>query len=111
MYFSKDADSVSTFESPWIHRGWTPAGLSQGKPVLGNPFFRGEPVLGEPSWGSTFWLYQTAETAQQAAPVRALDCGAGCWGPSQAMSCTMETPEHLSWGASEGQAHSKSSTV
>ena len=25
MYFSKDADSVPTFESPWIHRGWTPA--------------------------------------------------------------------------------------
>ena len=24
MYFSKDADSVPTFESPWIHRGWTP---------------------------------------------------------------------------------------
>ena len=24
MYFSKDADSVPpTFESPWIHRGWT----------------------------------------------------------------------------------------
>ena len=25
MYFSKDADSVPTFESPWIYRGWTPA--------------------------------------------------------------------------------------
>ena len=25
MYFSKDADSVPTFESPWIHRGWTSA--------------------------------------------------------------------------------------
>ena len=25
MYFSKDANSVPTFESPWIHRGWTPA--------------------------------------------------------------------------------------
>ena len=25
MYFPKDADSVPTFESPWIHRGWTPA--------------------------------------------------------------------------------------
>ena len=25
MYFSKDADAVPTFESPWIHRGWTPA--------------------------------------------------------------------------------------
>ena len=25
MYFSKDADSVPTFESPWNHRGWTPA--------------------------------------------------------------------------------------
>ena len=25
MYFSKDADSVPTFESPWIHQGWTPA--------------------------------------------------------------------------------------
>ena len=25
MYFSKDADSVPTFESPWIHRGWSPA--------------------------------------------------------------------------------------
>ena len=25
MYFSKDADSVPTFESPWIHWGWTPA--------------------------------------------------------------------------------------
>ena len=24
MYFSKDADSVPTFESPWIHQGWTP---------------------------------------------------------------------------------------
>ena len=23
MYFSKDSDSVPTFESPWIHRGWT----------------------------------------------------------------------------------------
>ena len=27
MYFSKDTDSVPTFESPWIHRGWTPAPL------------------------------------------------------------------------------------
>ena len=27
MYFSKDSDSVPTFESPWIHRGWTPAKL------------------------------------------------------------------------------------
>ena len=26
MYFSKDTDSIPTFESPWIHRGWTPAG-------------------------------------------------------------------------------------
>ena len=25
MYFSKDADSIPTFKSPWIHRGWTPA--------------------------------------------------------------------------------------
>ena len=25
MYFSKDADFVPTFESPWIHWGWTPA--------------------------------------------------------------------------------------
>ena len=25
MYFSEDADSVPTFESPWIHRGCTPA--------------------------------------------------------------------------------------
>ena len=25
MYFYKDADSVPTFESPWIHRGWTSA--------------------------------------------------------------------------------------
>ena len=25
MYFSKDTDSIPTFESPWIHRGWTPA--------------------------------------------------------------------------------------
>ena len=25
MYFSKDANSVPTFESPWIHWGWTPA--------------------------------------------------------------------------------------
>ena len=25
MYFSKDADAVPTFESPWIHQGWTPA--------------------------------------------------------------------------------------
>ena len=25
MYFSKDTDSVPTFESPWMHRGWTPA--------------------------------------------------------------------------------------
>ena len=23
MYFSKDADSVLTFESPWMHRGWS----------------------------------------------------------------------------------------
>ena len=23
MYFSKDANSVPTFESPWIHWGWT----------------------------------------------------------------------------------------
>ena len=23
MYFSKDADSIPTFESPCIHRGWT----------------------------------------------------------------------------------------
>ena len=29
MYFSKDADSVPTFESPWIHRGWTPANLQR----------------------------------------------------------------------------------
>ena len=27
MYFSKDADSVLTFESPWIHWGWTLAHL------------------------------------------------------------------------------------
>ena len=28
MYFSKDADAVPpTFESPWIHQGWTPADL------------------------------------------------------------------------------------
>ena len=26
MYISKDDDYVPTFESPWIHRGWTPAG-------------------------------------------------------------------------------------
>ena len=25
MYFSKDAEAVPTFESPWIHRGWAPA--------------------------------------------------------------------------------------
>ena len=25
MYISKDDDYVPTFESPWIHRGWTPA--------------------------------------------------------------------------------------
>ena len=30
MYFSKDAVPVPTFESPWIHRGWTPA-LLPGK--------------------------------------------------------------------------------
>ena len=29
MYFSKDADSVPTFESPWIHRGWALA-LEEG---------------------------------------------------------------------------------
>ena len=29
MCFSKDADSVPTFESPWIHRGWTPAQESE----------------------------------------------------------------------------------
>ena len=29
MYFSKDADFVPTFESPWIHRGWTPAAECQ----------------------------------------------------------------------------------
>ena len=26
MYISKDSDPIPpTFESPWIHRGWTPA--------------------------------------------------------------------------------------
>ena len=25
MYFSKDTDSIPTFESPWRHWGWTPA--------------------------------------------------------------------------------------
>ena len=25
MYFSKDADAIPTFESPWIHWSWTPA--------------------------------------------------------------------------------------
>ena len=25
MYFYKDAISIPTFESPWIHWGWTPA--------------------------------------------------------------------------------------
>ena len=39
MYFSKDTDSVPTFESPWIHRGWTPAadeqsGLGAGMEVV-----------------------------------------------------------------------------
>ena len=29
MYFSKDTDSIPTFESPWIHRGWTPAAECQ----------------------------------------------------------------------------------
>ena len=24
MYFSKDTDSVPTFESPWTYPGWTP---------------------------------------------------------------------------------------
>ena len=33
MYFSKDADSVPTFESPWIHQGWTPV-QSQEKSQL-----------------------------------------------------------------------------
>ena len=39
MYFSKDADSVPTFESPWIHRGWTPAPLhlADPPPVFGVP--------------------------------------------------------------------------
>ena len=27
MYFSKDANSVPTFKSPWIYRGWTPASV------------------------------------------------------------------------------------
>ena len=31
MYFSKDADSVPTFESPCIHWGWT---LASGSPRL-----------------------------------------------------------------------------
>ena len=31
MYFSKDANSVPTFESPWIHQGWTPASGSQNR--------------------------------------------------------------------------------
>ena len=33
MYFSKDADSVPTFESPWIYRGWT---LAKGHPKHSN---------------------------------------------------------------------------
>ena len=33
MYFSKDADSVPTFESPWIHRGWTLA-ISHASKVM-----------------------------------------------------------------------------
>ena len=32
MYFSKDADSVPTFESPWIHQGWTPAVIESAMP-------------------------------------------------------------------------------
>ena len=31
MYFSKDSDSVPTFESPWIHRGWTLASGAQNR--------------------------------------------------------------------------------
>ena len=29
MYFSKDADSIPTFKSPWIHQGWTLAILME----------------------------------------------------------------------------------
>ena len=35
MNFSKDADSIPTFESPWIHRGWTPAFIYLFLTVLG----------------------------------------------------------------------------
>ena len=28
MYFSKDAEAIPTFESPWIHRGWIPTSFS-----------------------------------------------------------------------------------
>ena len=33
MYISKDDDYVPTFESPWIHLGWTPAIIQR----LGGP--------------------------------------------------------------------------
>ena len=39
MYISKDDDYVPTFESPWIHRGWTTA-LS----LLGRERIPGIPV-------------------------------------------------------------------
>ena len=41
MYFSKDANSVPTFESPWIHRGWTPAHLEAKDLGAGIPFVSG----------------------------------------------------------------------
>ena len=34
MYFSKDANSVPTFESPWIHQGLTPANWPSGQKMM-----------------------------------------------------------------------------
>ena len=42
MYISKDNDYVPTFESPWIHRGWT-TGLS----LLGRESIPGVPTASQ----------------------------------------------------------------
>ena len=50
MYFSKDADSVPTFESPWIHRGWTlaPFFVGKGIPAFPSHLKRRRPQLDTP---------------------------------------------------------------
>ena len=66
MYFSKDADPVPTFKSPWIHRGWTPAGGSLDSCRI------------SPEWG-TWWSRQSLKAQFVVWGFRGLQRGHGSW--------------------------------